>query len=86
MRSKIPELTQALPGRFSQNHRVMTRLYLHRIDAHTDDIHDLYNRIEQAMGALSPHKRTSREHARGQRRSLSNRWTAGLVGRHHPGV
>jgi transposase len=49
MRSKIPELTQALTGRFSEHHGFMTRLYLHRIDAHTDDIHDLDNRIEQAM-------------------------------------
>jgi transposase len=37
-RSKIPELTNALTGRFSSHHRYMAELYLHRIDAHTADI------------------------------------------------
>jgi len=49
LRSKIPELTQALSGRFSEHHRYMTELYLHRIDAHTADINDLSARIEAAM-------------------------------------
>lgn len=35
MRSKIPELTEALTGRFTAHHRYMTALYLRRIDAHT---------------------------------------------------
>jgi len=35
MRAKIPELTDALTGRFSRHHRYMTALYLHRTDAHT---------------------------------------------------
>jgi transposase len=49
MRSKIPELTDALTGRFSDHHRYMAELYLHRIDAHTRDIDDLSTRIEAAM-------------------------------------
>ncbi|MET3719383.1 transposase [Arthrobacter sp. UYEF21] len=49
MRSKIPELTDALTGRFSSHHRYMAELYLHRIDAHTADIEDLSARIEAAM-------------------------------------
>jgi transposase len=49
MRAKIPELTEALTGRFSDHHRYMAELYLHRIDAHTADIDDLSARIEAAM-------------------------------------
>ncbi|MET3719124.1 transposase [Arthrobacter sp. UYEF21] len=49
MRSKIPELTEALTGRFSSHHRYMAELYLHRVDAHTADIKDLSARIEAAM-------------------------------------
>jgi transposase len=49
MRSTIPELTEALTGRFSAHHRYMTAMYLRRIDAHTADINDLSARIEAAM-------------------------------------
>ncbi|MET3932289.1 transposase [Arthrobacter sp. OAP107] len=49
MRAKIPELTEALTGRFRDHHRYMAGLYLHRIDAHTRDINDLSARIEAAM-------------------------------------
>ncbi|MDJ0358620.1 IS110 family transposase, partial [Paenarthrobacter sp. PH39-S1] len=49
MRSKIPELTDALTGRFGSHHRYMAELYLHRVDAHTADIEDLSARIEAAM-------------------------------------
>ncbi|GAA4027217.1 hypothetical protein GCM10023063_05410 [Arthrobacter methylotrophus] len=49
MRAKIPELTDALTGRFLDHHRYMAALYLHRIDAHTTDINDLSARIEEAM-------------------------------------
>jgi transposase len=37
MRSKIPALTEALQGRFSDHHAFMVRLFLDRIDAHTAD-------------------------------------------------
>jgi transposase len=49
MRSKIPELTAALNGRFSPHHRYMAELYLHRIDAHSADINNLSARIEEAI-------------------------------------
>ncbi|WP_162943702.1 transposase, partial [Arthrobacter celericrescens] len=49
LRAKIPELTEALSGRFKDHHRYMTALYLRRIDAHTADINDLSARIEAAM-------------------------------------
>lgn len=49
MRSKIPELTTALTGRFSSHHRYLAELYLHRIDAHTADIEALSARIGEAM-------------------------------------
>jgi len=49
LRAKIPELTEALNGRFKDHHRYMTALYLRRIDAHTADINDLSARIEAAM-------------------------------------
>jgi transposase len=49
MRSKIPELTQALTGRFREHHRYMTTMYLRRIDSHTADINDLSDRIEAAV-------------------------------------
>jgi len=54
MRSKTPELTSALTGRFSSHHRYMAELYLHRIDAHTADIEDLSARIEETMEPLRP--------------------------------
>lgn len=54
LRSKIPELTQALTGRFSNHHRFMTKLFLHRIDAHTADIDELTKRVEEAMEPFRP--------------------------------
>ena len=38
LRPKIPALTEALIGRFSEHHAFMTRLFLDRIDAHSADI------------------------------------------------
>jgi len=49
LRQKIPELTEALNGRFKDHHRYMAGLYLRRLDAHTADIEDLSARIEAAM-------------------------------------
>jgi transposase len=49
MRSKIPALTEALRGRFSEHHAFMARLYLDRIDAHAADIARLDARIEEAI-------------------------------------
>jgi transposase len=49
MRQKIPALTEALRGRFTDHHAFMVRLYLDRIDAHQADIARLDTRIEEAI-------------------------------------
>jgi len=49
LRSKIPELTEALTGRFSEHHAVMVRLYLNLIDEHTRTIEELNAHIEEAI-------------------------------------
>jgi transposase len=54
MRQKIPELTEALTGRFSAHHAFMTRLFLDRIDAHTADIARLDARIEEVIAPFRP--------------------------------
>jgi transposase len=49
LRHKIPALTEALRGRFTDHHAFMARLYLDRLDAHTADIARLDTRIEEAI-------------------------------------
>jgi transposase len=49
LRRKIPDLTEALVGRFNEHHAFMARLFLDRIDAHSADIGRLDARIEEAM-------------------------------------
>ena len=49
LRDKIPALTEALRGRFTDHHAFMVRLYLDRIDAHSADLARLDGRIEQAV-------------------------------------
>jgi len=46
MRSKIPVLTEALTGRFSEHHAFLTRMHLALIDQHTAAIAELTERIE----------------------------------------
>src|SRR3954470_22280604 len=46
LRSKIPELTEALTGRFTQHHAFLARLHLDLIDRHTTAIEALTERIE----------------------------------------
>jgi len=53
LRDKIPALTEALRGRFTEHHAFMARLYLDRIDAHNADIARLDARIEEAIAPLS---------------------------------
>lgn len=54
LREKIPALTEALRGRFSDHHAFMARLYLDRIDAHAADIARLDARIEEAIKPFRP--------------------------------
>jgi len=46
LRSKIPELTEALTGRFSEHHGFLARVHLDLIDNHTRAIEELTGRIE----------------------------------------
>ena len=49
MKSKIPDLVEALTGRFNEHHTFLTRLYLEQIDTHTAMIETLTARIEVSM-------------------------------------
>ena len=46
LRSKIPALTEALSGRFSEHHAFLARVHLDLIDQHTAAIADITTRIE----------------------------------------
>lgn len=54
VRSKCPELTHALTGRFTSHHRNTMELYPQRIYAHTADIEALCVRIEEAIAPFHP--------------------------------
>jgi transposase len=49
LRSKIPALTEALTGRFTEHHAFLARVHLDLIDRHTEAIEQLTARIEAAM-------------------------------------
>jgi transposase len=49
MRSKIPDLVQAMISRFGEHHAFLCRMHLDRIDAISRDITTLSTRIEQVM-------------------------------------
>lgn len=49
LRAKIPALTQALAGRFTDHHGFLVELHLSLIDQHTAAIDSLTQRIEEAM-------------------------------------
>lgn len=49
LRTKIPALTEALTGRFSEHHAFLTRMYLEVIDQRTQQIEQLNARIDAAM-------------------------------------
>lgn len=46
LRSKIPALTEALTGRFSEHHAFLARVHLDLIDRHTEAIEEITARIE----------------------------------------
>ena len=52
MRSKIPDLVQAMIGRFGEHHAFLCRMHLDRIDAVTRDMATLSTRIEQVMASF----------------------------------
>ena len=49
LRARIPELTEALEGRFSAHHGFLARVHLDLIDQHTAAIDELTRRIEQVI-------------------------------------
>lgn len=49
LRNKIPELTEALNGRFNEHHAFLIQVHLDLIDRHTDAIEKLTARIEVMM-------------------------------------
>jgi transposase len=49
LRSKIPELTEALTGRFTEHHAFLARVHLDLIDRHTTAIEHITARIETVM-------------------------------------
>ena len=49
LRAKIPALTQALTGRFSEHHAFLTRMYLEVIDQRSQQIEQLNTRIDAAV-------------------------------------
>jgi transposase len=49
LRNKLPELTEALNGRFTQHHAFLARVHLDLIDRHTAAINKLTARIEVMM-------------------------------------
>jgi hypothetical protein len=54
MRAKIPELAEALTGRFGEHHAFLVRLYLDQYDQLTSAIDQLTSRIEEAMSPFRP--------------------------------
>lgn len=54
MRSKIPELSQALTGRFREHHAFLTHLYLDQYDHLSGAVNQLTARIEKAMTPFRP--------------------------------
>jgi transposase len=49
MRAKIPQLVEALTGRFGEHHAFLCRLHLQRIDSLSAAIEELSERIEEQM-------------------------------------
>ncbi|MET3810526.1 IS110 family transposase [Arthrobacter sp. UYEF3] len=54
MRPKIPQLVEALTGRFSDHHAFIVRLHLDQIDQHTKAIDALTERIGTVMAPFRP--------------------------------
>ena len=53
LRSKLPELTEALTGRFNDHHAFLVKVHLNLIDQHTKAIDEITERIEEAMAPFA---------------------------------
>ena len=54
LRVKIPELTEALTGRFTEHHAFLARMHLEVVDQRTRQIEELNTRIEVVMEPFQP--------------------------------
>jgi len=59
LRSKIPALTEALTGRFTEHHGFLARVHLDLIDHHTEAIEEITGRIEVLTARLAEDDRVN---------------------------
>ena len=98
LRVKIPELTEALTGRFSEHHAFLARMHLDSIDQRTRQIEELNARIEVAMEpfrsfceligtipGIGTLRGGDRGRDRGRHEHLPDRGAPSVLGRHLPG-
>jgi transposase len=64
LRSKIPELVEALTGRFREHHAFIARMHLERINALTGSIDRLTERIERHMVSATGYPHPTRHRRR----------------------
>ena len=97
LRSKIPALTEALTGRFTDHHAFLARVHLDLIDRHTAAIDEITARIEVVIepfrafrdlictipGIGTDQRRRHRRRDRRGHDPVPHRRAPGLLGRHH---
>lgn len=66
LRVKIPELTEALTGRFSEHHAFLARVHLDLNDRHTRTVKELTARVEHVIEPLPPRPRPDHHDPRDQ--------------------
>ena len=99
LRHKIPELTEALTGPFSEHHACLAGIFLETIDQRTRQVEQLNQRIDQAMAPFRsfsdlicsiprhgpPNRRSHRRRNRRRHDRVPKRQTPRLSGRGLPG-
>jgi transposase len=97
LRSKIPELIEALYGRFNEHHAFLARVHLDLIDRHTAAINQLTERIEAVIEPFQgprthllhprdqhPDRRRDRCRDRCRHEQIPDRQAPRVLGWHHP--
>jgi len=98
LRSKIPALTEALTGRFTEHHAFLARVHLNLIDQHTAAIDRTHRPDRDVVGTVSRLPRPGLHHPRDRRPDrgrhrrrdrcrhdpVPHRRAPGLLGRDHP--
>lgn len=97
MRVKIPQLTEALVGRFNDHHGFLARVHLNLIDQHTAVINQLTERIDDGVlswlprldlhnpGDQYPYRRCHRGRDRRRHEPFPQREAPRVLGGHDPG-